>query len=143
MTYLTLNKLLSGKTYKSLHRGRSLTPLIKVSKTTSSGSYSTFSIFSLKSLQVCHCGFTSNWVTPNSFMELCFAGILVLKCAIILAQRSLNPAIILGSKLLYQIRAYSLKVVRSILHITPLFSRSNSKLLRIFCTYFLGSARPS
>ena len=68
-------------------------------------------------------------------------GMLVLKDATSLAQRSLNPLMELDSKLLYQACADSLKVVGMIFHINSLSWITNSKILCTFYTCSLESTR--
>jgi hypothetical protein len=58
------------------------------------------------------------WVIPKSSVELFLVGILILKCATSLAQRSLKLATELGSRLLYHVLTEPLKVVGIILHMT-------------------------
>jgi hypothetical protein len=79
----------------------SLTPLIKVSKTTGLSNSSILCIFPLNLLNYDCVDSISCWVTLNSFVELFLVGMLVLKHATSLTHRLLNPSMEFGFKLLY------------------------------------------
>ena len=70
-------------------------------------------------------------------------GILVMKCAISLAHKSLNPSIELDLKLLCYARANPWKVIVEILYIESLLCITNSKLLRTLYTCSIESVRLS
>jgi hypothetical protein len=90
---LTLDKLLSCKTWSFLWRECSFTPPIKASKATVSNNFFILSISSLNLHKYAHVDSFLWWATLKSYMEFLSTGMLVLKCVTSFAQRSLNHSI--------------------------------------------------
>lgn len=76
------------------------------------------------------------WVMPNSSIELFLVGILVLKCVISQAKRSLKLPMKSSFKLLYQACTNSQKVMRSILYISLISQMTSPSYFTCFAMLF-------
>jgi hypothetical protein len=129
MTTFTFNRLLSGKTYQSFYKERSLTPLIRASKAIDSINSSISSISSLNLFKYTLMDFLPDWVTLKSSMELLLTSISVLNYDTSLTHSSLEPMIEPDLMLLYQAYYDPLKFIMRILHITSPSWMTNLRLL--------------